>query len=178
MNHQPFQDWLFEDSLDVTQAEALHSHLDTCNECGDLFGAFQQVENSLHSAPQVAPEPGFTLRWQAYLETERTQLHKRQVRLAFAIGVVGAVVLLGSLAVLFWPLLDSLDALMWAGVYQLLLAITFAGEVGEVLAALAKALAPALPLVFWVLGLGLLTQASVLWVVSYRYITNPRRIVI
>ena len=176
MTHLPFQDWLFEDTLDVTQADALHSHLDTCTECCELLGAFHQVENSLHSEPLVAPAPGFTMRWQARLEAERSRLHKRQVRLAFAFGLGGALVLLGLLAILVWPWFDSLDALLWAGVYQLYLAFTFVRQVGGTLAVLARALAPALPLVFWVLILGLLTQASVLWVVSYRYITNPRRI--
>lgn len=176
MTHQPFQDWLFDDTLDVTQADALHSHLDTCTGCRDLSGAFHQVENSLHAAPFVAPAPGFTERWQARLEAERSRLHKRQIRLAFVVGLSGALVLLGLLAILFWPLLDSLDALLWASVYQLYLAFTFIRQVGGPLATLARALAPALPLVFWVLILGLLTQMSVLWVVSYRYITNPRRI--
>jgi hypothetical protein len=116
------------------------------------------------------------MRWQAKLEAERSRLHKRQIRLAFAIGLGGALVLLGLLAFLFWPLLDSLDSLLWAAVYQLYLAFSFVRQIGGTLADLARVLAPALPLVFWVLILGLLTQASVLWVVSYRYITNPRRI--
>jgi anti-sigma factor RsiW len=178
MNHQSFQDWLFEDNLDITRSDALHSHLEACNECRSLVGAFHQVENSLRTAPIVAPTPGFTMRWQARLDAERDRLHRHQVRLAFAIGLGGAFVLLGSLAILFWPLLDSLDALLWAGVYQFYLFFTFIRQAGGTFAALARALAPALPLVFWVLALGLLTQASVLWVVSYRYITNPRRIVI
>ncbi|OGO35003.1 MAG: hypothetical protein A2W35_17615 [Chloroflexi bacterium RBG_16_57_11] len=176
MTHLPFQDWLFEDTLDVIQADALHSHLETCVECRSLEGAFQQVEHSLRSTSQVAPAAGFTLRWQEKLEVERGRLHKHQIRLAFAFGLGGALILLGSLAILFWPLLDSLDALLWAVVYQLYLAFTVVHQVGGILAALARALAPALPLLFWVLILGLLTQASVLWVVSYRYITNPRRI--
>lgn len=178
MNHQPFQDWLFEDALDVTQADALHSHLETCVECRSLVGAFHQVEHSLHAAPLVAPTEGFTLRWQARLEAERGRLHQRQVWLAFAIGLSGALTLIGLLALLAWPLLDSLDVLLWAGAYQLYLAYAFALNVGQSLGTFARALAPALPLVFWVVVLGLLTQASVLWVVSYRYMTNPRRIVI
>ena len=178
MNHQPFQDWLFEDTLDVTQADALHSHLETCVECRSLAGAFHQLEHNLRAAPLVAPTDGFTLRWQARLDAERGSLHRRQVWLALGIGLSGALTFLGLLALLLWPLLDSLDALLWAGAYQLYLAYAFALAVGETLGALAGALAPALPLVFWVVALGLLTQACVLWVVSYRYITNPRRIVI
>jgi hypothetical protein len=176
MTHQPFQDWLFEDTLDVTQADALHSHLDRCAECSDLLGAYHQVESSLHAAPFVAPAPGFTNRWQARLEAERGRLHRRQVRLAFAVGLAGALALLGLLTILLWPLLDSLDALLWAGVYQLYLVFTIVRQVGGTLAGLARALAPVLPLLFWVVALGLFTQAGVLWVVSYRYITNPRRI--
>ena len=63
-------------------------------------------------------------------------------------------------------------------VYQLYLGLLYFRQVADTFAILAKALAPALPLVFSIVALGLLTQAGVLWVVSYRYITNPRRIVI
>jgi anti-sigma factor RsiW len=178
MTHQPFQDWMFEDALDVTSADALHSHLETCVECRSLVGAFHQVEHSLRAAPLVAPAEGFTLRWQARLEADRGRMHRRQVWLALGIGLSGALTLLGLLLLLAWPLLDSLDALLWAGAYQLYLAYAFALAVAESLGGFARALAPALPLVFWVVALGLLTQACVLWVVSYRYITNPRRIVI
>jgi anti-sigma factor RsiW len=178
MSHQAFQDWLFEDTLDVTQSDALHSHLETCLECRSLVGAFRQVEHGLRAAPLVAPTDGFTLRWQARLEAERGRSHQRQVWLALGVGLSGALTLLGLLALLFWPMLDSLDALLWAGAYQLYLAFAFARQAGEITGAFAKALAPSLPLVFWIVALGLLTQASVLWVVSYRYMTNPRRIVI
>lgn len=178
MNHQSFQDWLFEDTLDVTQADTLHSHLETCLECRSLVGALNQVEHSLRLAPLVAPTDGFTLRWQRRLEAERGRLHRRQVWLALGFGLSGALTLLGLLALLLWPMLDSLDAVLWAGAYQFYLAYSFALEIGELLGALARGLVLALPLAFWVLSLGLLTLASVLWVVSYRYMTNPRRIVI
>lgn len=178
MNHQPYQDWLFEDTLDVAQADALHSHLDSCVECRSLVGAFHQVEHSLRAAPLVAPTPGFSLRWQARLDLERLRLHRRQVRLAFAFGLGGAVLLLALLAVLLWPLIDMLEVLLWAGAYQLYLIYAFVLSAGQALAAFAKGLALVMPLAAWVLALGLLTQAVVLWVVSYRYMTNPRRIMI
>jgi hypothetical protein len=103
-------------------------------------------------------------------------MHRRQVKLALVGGISGALILLALLAVLFWPLLDSLDALLWAGVYQAYLAFVFVRGAGEIVAAFAKGLALVLPLAVWVLALGVLTQAMVLWVVSYRYMTNPRRI--
>jgi hypothetical protein len=176
MTHQPFQDWLFEDTLDVAQADALRSHLETCVECRSLVGAFHQVERSLHAAPLVAPTQGFTLRWQSRLEAERGRLHHRQVKVAAVIGVSGALILLALLAILLWPLLDSLDALLWAGAYQAYLVFTFVRSASGTLGAFARSLAMVLPAAAWILALGLLTQASVLWVVSYRYMTNPRRI--
>jgi small-conductance mechanosensitive channel len=175
MTHQPFQDWLFEDALDSTQADALHSHLDTCVECRSLVGAFHQVERSLHAAPLVAPTPGFTLRWQSRLDAERNRLHRRQVRFAAVIGVSGALIFLALLAVLLWPLLDSLDALFWAGAYQTYLVFAFVRNASQTLGAFARGLVMVLPVAAWILALGLLAQASVLWVVSYRYMTNPRR---
>ena len=176
MNHQPYRDWLFEDTLDGSKADALHSHLETCVECRSLVGAFRQVEHSLHAAPLVAPTEGFTLRFQARLDAERGRMHRRQVKLALVGGISGALILLALLAVLFWPLLDSLDALLWAGIYQAYLAFVFVRGAGEIVAAFAKGLALVLPLAVWVLALGVFTQAMVLWVVSYRYMTNPRRI--
>jgi anti-sigma factor RsiW len=177
MTHQPFQDWLFEDTLDAAQADALHRHLETCVECRSLVGAFHQVERSLHATPLVAPTAGFTLRWQSRLEAERGRAHCRQVRVAAVVGVSGALLFLALLAVVLWPLLDSLDALLWAGAYQAYLIFTFVRSASETLGAFARGLAMVLPVAAWILALGLLTQASVLWVVSYRYMTNPRRII-
>jgi hypothetical protein len=176
MNHQPYRDWLFEDTLDSSKADALHSHLDACVECRSLVGAFHQVEHSLHTAPLVAPSEGFTLRFQERLDAERVRLHRRQIRLALVFGISGALILLVLLAILFWPLLDSLNAFLWAAAYQLYLGLIFVRQAGQFLAVFAKGLALVLPLAVWVLALGMFTQAIVLWVVSYRYMTNPRRI--
>lgn len=176
MNHQPYRDWIFEDTLDSLKTDALHSHLEACVECRSLVGAYHQVEHSLRTAPLVAPTQGFNLRFQARLGAERERLHRRQVGLALVFGVGGALALIILLALLFWPLLDSLNGFLWAGAYQLYLAFVFLRQAGEFLAGIARGLALALPLVVWIVALGLFTQALVLWVVSYRYMTNPRRI--
>ena len=178
MNHMPYQGWIFEDrqTLDKADISALQSHLAVCAECSALAEDLQQVEQVLRAQPLQGPTEGFTLRWQARLEAERSRQHRRQVGLALMIGLSGALTLLTLLAVLFWPALDSLDALLWAAAYQLYIALAFARQAVGIVGEFVRYLAPALPLVFWVFALGLLTQACVLWVVSYRYMTNPRRI--
>lgn len=176
MNHQPFEDWLFSEEPLAPQAAAdLQAHLETCADCRRLANAWQSVNAELRQAPQVEPAAGFTSRWQDRLEADRQRLHRRQGFFALGYFVAGAVILTASLLVLALPLLRSPDVLIWTWVYRLVNLVTVADVLGDLFRGLANLAGGGLSVAAWVLFVGLVSEIAVLWVVSYRWLTNPGR---
>ncbi|MFM8321521.1 MAG: hypothetical protein ACKOC5_11460 [Chloroflexota bacterium] len=177
MTHAPYEDWIFEepDHLSVDQRAGLQAHLQSCASCQALAVSLGQVELRLRQAPQLAPTDGFAARWQVQL-AERRLRHHRQALLALGLGLAA---LLALLALGLWaaaPYLTNLDASLWVGIYQMIGFYNFAQQVGLFFATLARAAFDVLPMIVWVFALGILCQLGVLWVVSFRLITNPRRV--
>ena len=179
MNHLPYEDWLFERPQDLTaqQNAELQIHLEDCAQCRSLIASLGHVEHTLRSAPPVAPQTGFASRWQVRLETERRRAHWRQVGVTLGLSLAGLGILLACLALLTWPWLDSIDATFWAGLYQLFGFYSLFQSVGGFFRDLFLAVFDVLPLVMWVFVFGIICQLGVLWVVSYRLLTNPRRLI-
>jgi len=178
MNHLPYEDWLFERPEDLTEQQnaELQTHLEDCMHCRNLIASLGVVEHTLRSAPVFSPAAGFTARWQVRLEVERLKAHRRQVALTLGFSLAGLGALLACLALLSWPWLDSLDATFWAGLYQLLGLYAAVQAVSEFFRSLFLAAFDVLPLALIILGFGLISELGVLWVVSYRLLTNPRRL--
>lgn len=178
MTHLPYQDWLFDDlqSLSAVQMTELKQHLQDCDECRGLSGALGRVEATLKQKVMVGPAAGFTQRWQARLQEERLRLHRRQTRLTLLLTVSALVTLLSALTIFAWPWLVSLKAVFWAAMYQLFNFYLFLAAIGEFMTSLLLAMTRVVPLVGWVLAIGMVFELGVLWVVSYRLLTNPRRL--
>jgi predicted anti-sigma-YlaC factor YlaD len=183
MMHLPYQEWLLEppaEGLDPQQAAALQAHLQTCETCQALSGAWQQAERRLRLAEVVEPAPGFGERWQARLAEARQQarqrVHRRQAVLALGLSFSGALILLATLTLLAWPWLRSPNLLLWTWAYQLLSLYTLARGAGYQLLPLARAASGIMPLFVWIFLIGIMSQLALVWVVSYRLLTNPRRI--
>ncbi len=182
MNHQLYEEWLFtyydpaEEELTSQQIAELEAHLQGCQDCRKLADGWRGAGAQLRKAQEVAPQPGFTDRWQARFMVERQRLHHRQTlaMLIFAIG--GAALLFGSLVVISAPWLREPRLLFWSWVYQMITLFAYADVVREVAASLFRTTTGAIPLVGWVFLAGLLCELGVLWVVSFRLLTNPRRI--
>lgn len=145
--------------------------------CRNLLAALGDVEHTLRSAPTVAPVSGFAARWQLRLEAERRRAHQRQVTMTLGLSLVGLAALLACLVMVTWPWMDALDATFWAGIYQLYGFYTFFQAVGEFFSTMFLAAFDVLPLALWILALGIISELGVLWVVSYRLLTNPRRLI-
>lgn len=183
MNHQEYEAWLFAsleqdrkdqgvEPLTPEQQAALGQHLSDCDSCRQLAEAWQVVESEIRQAPQVAPAPGFTSRWQETLLAERRRLERRQT-LAMLAFVAGAVVLLtGSLAVLTLPAIQRPVNLFWAWLYEVLSLVEVMDTAGDI----GRALLISLPLPAWILFVGLVTELAVLWLVSLRVLTQPRSV--
>ena len=179
MNHTRYQDWLFELSegpLGPEQVVALDAHLRDCPDCRSLAESWGHAERSLRRAELAAPQPGFSQRWQARLAQSRQRLHRRQTIAVLSAGSVGVLLLLVILATLAWPWLHSPSLLLWAWVYQVFGIYLAAAQTGRALQSVFSELSGAISLVIWIFALGLFSMLSVLWVVSYRILTNPRRI--
>jgi hypothetical protein len=183
MNHRLYEEWLFaytdpsDDTLTPQQAADLRVHLQTCQDCQKLAEAWREVEVQLHHSPEMKPEAGFTQRWQTRQEAELRQLHRRQnmVVLGFASG--GAALLLVSLLALVWPWLRTPSLLVWGALYQLITLYSYADSVGEAVGSLLRTTGGLVPMIGWVFLVGLVCEMAVLWIVSYRMLTNPRRII-
>ena len=177
MNHQPFENWLFEqEDLTDQQSAELYGHLQACETCRTLENALGRMETSLRAQPASAPEVGFSERWQRRLEVERQRSHRRQTLSMLALCAGGAVALLALLLALVWPWLRSPEALAWVGLYRMLVVYSYVQGIGETFGDMFLSLAGATSLIVWLFALGLFSELSMLWVVSYRLLTNPRRI--
>jgi anti-sigma factor RsiW len=177
MNHKPAIDWLFaEDELSQTQSKVLQEHLAECDSCQDLAESYRQVVFALKRTEQVEPEAGFASRWQARLQASRAKAHRRQIMVTLAFVSGGILVLIGFLVFITWPWLRSPNLLFWTWIYQWITLFTYANSLREVVVPAVWEITDLMPLAAWVFGFGLLSEMAVLWVVSYRLLTNPRRI--
>ncbi len=64
MNHQPFEDWIFEAKLTHDEEKQLHKHLATCQDCSRLRQAMKGMERTFSSPVHAGPKAGFAMRWQ------------------------------------------------------------------------------------------------------------------
>lgn len=182
MKHQPYFDWLFlepsdqDPSLMSAQQESLQEHLQDCAECRRFSEAWQSVEHELRGAPQLSPRAGFTQRWKIIFEAERQRRHRRQTQLIFGLILSLAFGLLAILFLSAWPYLQSPELLIWSYIYQLLRWASFASDVRAFGSSVFQTFSSIFPLMGWVLVAGVLCQLVVLWFVSFRYLTMPRRV--
>jgi hypothetical protein len=179
MNHQFYTDLLFEDTEDLSpeQSQILNAHLESCENCRSLARAFFGLEAVLNQADMVEPEPGFTARWQTRLENNRLQAYSRQI-IKTSVFVLGGLLLLsGAMLLMIWPLLRTPSLVFWTWVYQLFSLYTYVGAFEDFVASLFRSSMGVTPLIAWVFCLGMLSELAVLWIISYRLITNPRRVI-
>jgi hypothetical protein len=91
-------------------------------------------------------------------------------------SLTGTIQLLGSLVLLALPLLSSPDILIWTWVYRLISLVNYAEAVRNIFAVILGAVSGRISPVWWFIFVGVLSELLVLWVVSYRLLTNPRRV--
>jgi len=178
MNHKPYFDWLFEeaDMLTTTQSKALQEHLGDCNSCQSLSDSLHQLETVLSRAEQVGPEAGFSTRWQARMVAHREQTQHRQILATLIAILCGIFLLTGVFVYLAWPWLRTPNLLIWTWIYQWFTLYAAADAVRDTISALFRGMSSIIPVTGWVLSLGILSELAVLWVVSYRLLTRPRRV--
>lgn len=176
-NHLPFDDWLLSaEPLNAEEQAALQRHLQTCDHCRQLVAAWDEVERQLRAAPMLAPASGFTSRWLQRMETERLNIQRRQTLAILLFSTGGAALLLASLVLLAVPIFQASHLTFWTWVYRVMSFVSLAGGAQEVLGTFLRTLFQVVPPAWWILLLGLASQLSVIWFVTLRQLTRPRRV--
>jgi len=178
MVHRPFEDWLLDDEpLTAEKAGALQEHLQSCASCRQLSQAWQEVEVDLRTSPILSPRTGFSNRWQARLEADRRRLHRRQTAAALGLSLGGAALLFGSLSLLALPVLTTPKLFLWAWVLHLVQLVSYTGDLQEIVLSVFHIQSRMIPIAWWVLLAGFYSMLVVVWIVSLRYFTSPRRVI-
>ncbi len=178
MTHETYETLLFSDApLSPEDQKSLQAHLQTCQSCRQLAAAWQAVEADMRTAPLLEPQPGFSNRWLEHLEMDRQRLQRRQALAALQFYIAGAFLLFGSLLILYWPTLQSPGTLILGWLSHLMVLVYFIGSTTDLLSSIVLTAVRQIPLIWWVLLAGITTELGVLWVVSFRLLTNPRRLV-
>ena len=81
-----------------------------------------------------------------------------------------------AILVIAWPLLQSPKILLLAYLYQLIHVFGLINAVQDVVGALVEGFSTGIGFGLLVLSAGVFTALSVLWFISIRYLTNPRRL--
>lgn len=187
MTHQPYLNWMMIDPdqpdevLRPEQVVALQQHLESCPECSRLSLAWQAVERELKQPEQVAPAPGFSARWQARLETERSVRQRRHGYRLLALNVGLALAGLALLVVLAWPLLKSPQLYLWTIVYQVARWFSILSAARGFIDSLLQSvyLGPTPTLILMAGGLVSLVGAlGLAWGASMRWLLQPRPAVV
>jgi hypothetical protein len=119
MNHQPFENWLFQDEpLTTEQQVLLHQHLEQCASCRQLSLSWRGISLQLHQVDWVSPKNGFHLRWLERIEKEKARI-QRQQSLKFLTFSLGAALFLALCLFLFMlPVFQSPQLYLWASLYR------------------------------------------------------------
>lgn len=177
MNHQKYQDLLFSDQeLSHQESVALQEHLQKCDSCYEFAVAWGEVENQLREAPMIAPQPLFTERWQATMEKEIVRNTRKQNRVMLGITWGAAALFLMALLVFGWPLLHSPKVLILAYLYQFIGTLSVVNVVWEVGSAFLQGILNGVSPIWLVVLASMVIELFVLWVVSIRYLSKPRRV--
>jgi predicted anti-sigma-YlaC factor YlaD len=180
MNHQPFEDWLLADEPPAgDQVLELREHLRDCPRCQELEASWASVHKLFQTSEQIAPNAGFTTRWQTRLQAQQQQAlnrrHHRQPWLFFALNLIIATALLILLGVQLWRTFNSPQQLLLVKAFILSLFLTIVNISQDILTASIE-VAERFPVVLWVFLLGLSGFLGSLWITVGRQIASTRRI--
>ena len=169
MNHQPFETWLLDDKiLNPAEKRELDSHLRECKTCT----ALAETGLALRSARVVSPAPGFTMRFQQKLATQKLAEQRRRLW-GLIVFVVSGVGLLGWLLA---PILISVvtSPVEWlisaAGLF--LFVFTSLQAFGEIVTVMVRMLPDFLPPYMWMVILSGMAGMGLLWAVSIWRLTR------
>lgn len=178
-SHQPFESWIFKpEELSNAESQALQEHLQGCTSCLKLTQALQGMESHLRASPIHSPTPGFTARWEARLAAAQTQRHRRQTFWIMVASIGGAVLLLLLTGWMALPLLSTPVPILLAWAYQSVGVFSYIRDMGQAGLTVTSTVFGVVPATLWVSIFVALGCLGSLWVVAYRWLTTPRRVLL
>jgi predicted anti-sigma-YlaC factor YlaD len=176
-DHQLFEKWLFSDgSMDPEESSSHEEHLRECESCRSLSVAWGEVERQMNHAPHISPNPGFVDRWQIRLAEDQVKKHRRQALSMLFISVIGAAILIVSLALILAPVFKSPLPLLMIWAYQFVSMILYASMVGDALVTFTRTVFGVIPSPFWVGLLVAVGSLGLVWILAFRKLTSIWRI--
>ena len=171
MNHQPFENWIFEERpLNSNQEQSLKLHLKDCKTCDTSQKAWQSLQNEMNQAKMISPVPGFSQRWLTSLPQRRLREQRRQAK-KFVLFLVGAASL--SLILLIVLMIMDQSPLDWiiGGLHTIAQVTIRFKQIQLVTYSILKSLPPFVPVIAWIfftlpLGLLSMTWIGALWRIS------------
>ena len=165
MDHRPFEDWLLNNqALSAEENRQLNAHLQGCSSCT----ALAEVNLALKSVKLVAPETGFTERFQVRLEAQKKALRRRNF---WGFMVLTLSVLSGLVAITL-PVLKSLiqSPVAWLAswlstVVSIWASVEALFQGGRVIL---RVLPGFIPIYVWIVVLLVAGGWSLLWVLSLK----------
>lgn len=184
MKHHVYEEWVFglqdskADNLIPEQVQEMERHLEECQSCQQLAGAWKEVEARLRRSTLVAPAAGFADRWQMRLAENRRRVQGRQIVLALAFCLAAVVLLTGSLLLIAIPWSRTPELLVWFGISRIFNLLSFAEIIHQSLGIFTSAVTGVIPMGVWIILVGIASELMVLWLVSVRLLTRPRRVLV
>jgi predicted anti-sigma-YlaC factor YlaD len=100
MNHQLYEEWILgEKEISNEEQVEITNHLATCENCRQLAGSWQSIQNMVRNSTSVEPKPGFTDRWQAYYVQRKIRQQHRLAWWIFSLCLVLALITIGSISI-------------------------------------------------------------------------------
>ena len=172
MNHQPFEEWLLNETpMTLEQKRELDLHVRSCAYCSALL----ETGMVLRSVKMVAPADGFSVRFQARLAERRLVERRRRVwgSILFLIGGFSFLLWLAGPSILKFvssPEMWVITIVEW-GIFTIttLQALSQAGSV------LLRVLPSFVPPFAWMIIISAFAGISLLWLVSiWRFTRVPQ----
>ncbi len=174
MNHLPYENWLFEEqTLDQEQKKSLQNHINICDQCRSLADAWPGLQLDIKQTPILAPQPGFTQRWQSTLTKKRAEKQRRLTWWIFGSSLGVALIGLG---ILYIPDVLSLSpgAFLANVLYFLTVFLVKTNQAREIAEILITNVPPLLSISIWILAASSLCLLCLTWVVAIWKIFIPK----
>jgi predicted anti-sigma-YlaC factor YlaD len=179
MNHQFFENLLLSDT-ELTQVESdmLKEHLRDCEACRQFSNALEDVDNMFHNTGMISPAIGFTQRWQVTLAQDNKKRQKRQTWLIIGLGVFTIFSILLLLGLTILPVFISPITILWAELFNLVSWFSAIEWIVDILLTLFRAAYTVVPSSLWIAMSFAFMGLCAIWVVAFKQVTAPRRLMI
>ena len=163
MNHQPFEEWLFNDkNLNPGEKRELDLHLRACIRCTSLA----ETGLALRSTPVAAPAAGFTLRFQQRLAAQKIAERRRKLWGMIVLSVSGVGLLSWITAPFLFAIAGAPVQWVTAGVGYFLFILTSMQALTEVVTVLLRMATGFIPPYAWMVFASALAGFGLLWTIS------------